>query len=223
QGATNSMRSKEEAHDYRYFPDPDLVKVVVDEDWIAKIRESLPELPVEKRERFIREYQIPAYDAGVLTADKALALYYEDVVRLCGKPKQASNWVMGDVLRFLNEGKRDIRQCPISARSLADMINLIEEGTISGKMAKDIVEDMYHTGKPPQDIIREKGLVQITDEGELTETIKAIIDAHPVQLADYRGGREKLFGFFVGQVMKATQGKANPQLVNNLLKKMLAP
>ena len=223
QGATNSMRSKEEAHDYRYFPDPDLVKVVVDEDWIAKIRESLPELPVAKRERFIREYQIPAYDAGVLTADKALALYYEDVVRLCGKPKQASNWVMGDVLRFLNEGKRDIRQCPISARSLADMINLIEEGTISGKMAKDIVEDMYHTGKPPQDIIREKGLVQITDEGELTETIKAIIDAHPVQLADYRGGREKLFGFFVGQVMKATQGKANPQLVNNLLKKMLAP
>jgi aspartyl-tRNA(Asn)/glutamyl-tRNA(Gln) amidotransferase subunit B len=223
QGATNSMRSKEEAHDYRYFPDPDLVKVVVDEDWIAKIRESLPELPVAKRERFIREYQIPAYDAGVLTADKALALYYEDVVRLCGKPKQASNWVMGDVLRFLNEEKRDIRQCPISAGSLADMINLIEEGTISGKMAKDIVEDMYHTGKPPQDIIREKGLVQITDEGELTETIKAIIDAHPAQLSDYRGGREKLFGFFVGQVMKSTQGKANPQLVNNLLKKMLAP
>ncbi len=223
QGATNSMRSKEEAHDYRYFPDPDLVKVVVDEDWIAKIRESLPELPVEKRERFIKEYQIPAYDAGVLTADKALALYYEDVVRLCGKPKQASNWVMGDVLRFLNEEKRDIRQCPISAGSLADMINLIEEGTISGKMAKEIIEDMYKTGKPPQDIIREKGLVQITDEGELTKTITAIIDAHPGQLADYRGGREKLFGFFVGQVMKATQGKANPQLVNNLLKKMLAP
>ena len=223
QGATNSMRSKEEAHDYRYFPDPDLVKVVVDEDWIAKIRESLPELPVAKRERFIKEYQIPAYDAGVLTADKALALYYEDVVRLCGKPKQASNWVMGDVLRFLNEEKRDIRQCPISAGSLADMINLIEEGTISGKMAKEIIEDMYKTGKPPQDIIREKGLVQITDEGELTKTIAAIIDAHPGQLADYRGGREKLFGFFVGQVMKATQGKANPQLVNNLLKKMLAP
>lgn len=223
QGATNSMRSKEEAHDYRYFPDPDLVKVVVDEDWIAKIRESLPELPVEKRERFIKEYQIPAYDAGVLTADKALALYYEDVVRLCGKSKQASNWVMGDVLRFLNEEKRDIRQCPISAGSLADMINLIEEGTISGKMAKEIIEDMYKTGKPPQDIIREKGLVQITDEGELTKTITAIIDAHPGQLADYRGGREKLFGFFVGQVMKATQGKANPQLVNNLLKKMLAP
>ena len=223
QGVTNSMRSKEEAHDYRYFPDPDLVKIIVDDEWISKIREALPELPTAKRERFIKEYQIPAYDAGVLTADKALALYYEDVVRLCGKPKQASNWVMGDVLRFLNEEKRDIRQCPITAGSLAEMINLIEEGTISGKMAKDIIGDMYQTGRPPQDIIREKGLVQITDEGELTKTIAAIIDAHPGQLADYRGGKEKLFGFFVGQVMKATQGKANPQLVNGLLKKMLAP
>ncbi len=223
QGVTNSMRSKEEAHDYRYFPDPDLVKIIVDDEWISKIREALPELPTAKRERFIKEYQIPAYDAGVLTADKALALYYEDVVRLCNKPKQASNWVMGDVLRFLNEEKRDIRQCPITAGSLAEMINLIEEGTISGKMAKDIIGDMYQTGRPPQDIIREKGLVQITDEGELTKTIAAIIDAHPGQLADYRGGKEKLFGFFVGQVMKATQGKANPQLVNSLLKKMLAP
>ena len=222
QGATNPMRSKEEAHDYRYFPDPDLVPVMVDEAWMAKIREELPELPQAKRERFMKEYQIPAYDAGVLTADKALALYYEDVVKLCGKPKQASNWVMGDVLRFLNEEKRDIRQCPITAKSLADMISLIEEGAISGKMAKDVIDDMYKTGKPPQDIIKEKGLVQITDEGELVKTITAIIEANPKQLADYRGGKEKLFGFFVGQVMKATQGKANPQLVNDLLKKMLA-
>ncbi|PKN04588.1 MAG: Asp-tRNA(Asn)/Glu-tRNA(Gln) amidotransferase GatCAB subunit B, partial [Deltaproteobacteria bacterium HGW-Deltaproteobacteria-9] len=175
QGVTNSMRSKEEAHDYRYFPDPDLVKIIVDDEWISKIREALPELPTAKRERFIKEYQIPAYDAGVLTADKALALYYEDVVRLCNKPKQASNWVMGDVLRFLNEEKRDIRQCPITAGSLAEMINLIEEGTISGKMAKDIIGDMYQTGRAPQDIIREKGLVQITDESELAKTIAAII------------------------------------------------
>jgi aspartyl-tRNA(Asn)/glutamyl-tRNA(Gln) amidotransferase subunit B len=222
QGVTNSMRSKEEAHDYRYFPDPDLVPVTVDEAWIARIREELPELPQAKRERFIKEYQIPAYDAGVLTADKALALYYEDVVKLCGKPKQASNWVMGDVLRFLNEEKRDIRQCPITAKSLADMIRLIDEGAISGKMAKDVIDDMYKTGKSPQDIIKEKGLVQITDEGELIKTITAIIEANPNQLKDYRGGKEKLFGFFVGQTMKATQGKANPQLVNDLLKKMLA-
>ena len=222
QGVTTSMRSKEEAHDYRYFPDPDLVPVLVDEAWIAGIREELPELPQVKRERFVKEYQIPAYDAGVLTADKALALYYEDVVKLCGKPKQVSNWVMGDVLRFLNEDKRDIRQCPITAQSLADMIQLIEEGAISGKMAKDVIDEMYKTGKPPQEIIKEKGLAQITDEGELVKTITAIIEANPNQLKDYRGGKEKLFGFFVGQVMKATQGKANPQLVNDLLKKMLA-
>ncbi|MFA5286248.1 MAG: Asp-tRNA(Asn)/Glu-tRNA(Gln) amidotransferase subunit GatB [Smithellaceae bacterium] len=222
QGATNPMRSKEEAHDYRYFPDPDLVPVMVDEAWVSQIRLGMPELPQAKRERFINEYQIPAYDAGVLTADKALAEYYEEVVKLCGKPKMVSNWVMGDVLKFLNEDKRGIRECPISARSLADMIILIEEGTISGKIAKEVITDMYETGKTPQDIIKEKSLVQITDEGELVKTVTAIIAANPKQLADYRGGKEKLFGFFVGQVMKATQGKANPQLVNDLLKKMLA-
>jgi aspartyl-tRNA(Asn)/glutamyl-tRNA(Gln) amidotransferase subunit B len=222
QGATNSMRSKEEAHDYRYFPDPDLVPILVDDTWIEEIKKDLPELPLNKRERFVKDYQIPAYDAGVLTADKALALYYEEVVKLCGKPKVASNWLMGDVMKFLNEDKLDIRQCPIKAQSLADMIRLIEEGAISGKMAKEIVEDMYKTGKSPQTIIDEKGLVQITDEGELVKTITSIIEANPGQLKDYRGGKEKLFGFFVGQVMKATQGKANPQLVNELLKKMLA-
>jgi aspartyl-tRNA(Asn)/glutamyl-tRNA(Gln) amidotransferase subunit B len=222
QGATNPMRSKEEAHDYRYFPEPDLVPILIDEAWVEKIRKELPELPSAKRERFIKEYNIPAYDAGVLTADKALAGYYEEVVKLCDKPKQASNWVMGDVLRFLNEEKRDIRNCPITPQALAELINLIEDGTISGKMAKDIVEEMYKTGKPPQAIIAEKGMVQITDEAALAKTIQSIIDAHPQQLKDYRGGKEKLFGFFVGQAMKATSGKANPQLVNNLLKKMLA-
>ena len=222
QGATNPMRSKEEAHDYRYFPDPDLVPILIDDAWVEKIRKELPELPLAKRERFIKDYQIPAYDAGVLTADKALANYYEEVVRLCVKPKAASNWVMGDVLRFLNEEKRDIRNCPISPASLAEMISLIDEGTISGKMAKDIVEEMYKSGKPPEVIVEEKGMVQITDEGELIKTITAIIEVNPNQLKDYRGGKEKLFGFFVGQVMKATQGKANPQLVNDLLKKMLA-
>ncbi len=222
QGSTTSMRSKEEAHDYRYFPDPDLVPVLVDKAWVEKIRKQIPELPQAKRERFVNDYQIPAYDAGVLTADKALADYYEEVVRLCAKPKAASNWVMGDVLRFLNEEKREIKSCPITAAALAEMISLIEEGTISGKMAKDIVEEMYKTGKQPKKIIEEKGLVQITDEGELIKTISSIMEANPQQLKDYRGGKEKLFGFFVGQVMKATQGKANPQLVNDLLKKILA-
>ena len=221
-GTSISMRSKEEAHDYRYFPDPDLVPIMVDDAWVEKMRRELPELPTAKRERFIKDYSIPEYDAGVLTADKALAQYYEDVVKLCEKPKQASNWVMGDVLRFLNEDKLDIRKCPITAGALADMIKLIETGTISGKMAKEILPEMYKAGKPPQKIIEEKGLVQITDEGELAKTISAIITANPDQLADYRSGKEKLFGFFVGQIMKATQGKANPQMVNDLLKKMLA-
>jgi aspartyl-tRNA(Asn)/glutamyl-tRNA(Gln) amidotransferase subunit B len=222
QGISIPMRSKEEAHDYRYFPDPDLVPILVDDAWVDEMRRELPEMPAAKRERFIKDYSIPEYDAGVLTADKALAQYFEDVVKLCDKPKQASNWVMGDVLRFLNEDKLDIRKCPITADALANMITLIEEGTISGKMAKEILPEMYKTGFQPQKIIEAKGMVQITDEGELTKTITAIIDANPSQLTDYRGGKEKLFGFFVGQVMKVTQGKANPQMVNDLLKKMLA-
>jgi aspartyl-tRNA(Asn)/glutamyl-tRNA(Gln) amidotransferase subunit B len=221
QGVTQSMRGKEEAHDYRYFPDPDLVPIVIDNEWIEEVKKSLPELPLEKRERFVRDYQIPPYDAGVLTSSRALADYFEEVARLSGKPKIASNWVMGDVLRFLNEDKRDIKECPILPRDLAEMILIIEDGTISGKMAKDIIMEMYRTGKPPKTIIEEKGMVQITDEDALKKTIAEVIAANPAQLEQYRAGKEKLFGYFVGQVMKATQGKANPQLINELLKKML--
>ncbi len=221
QGVTLSMRSKEEAHDYRYFPDPDLVAIRVDEAWVREVEGTLPELPLEKRERFIREYEIPPYDAGVLTTSKALAEYYEDVVKVCRKPKLAANWVMGDLLRFINEDKGDIRNCPMSAASLGDMINLIKEGTISGKMAKDLILEMYQTGKPPRAIIEEKGLIQITDEDALAGTIDDVIRANPNQLAQYRSGKDKLFGYFVGQVMKMTQGKANPQLINELLKKKL--
>jgi aspartyl-tRNA(Asn)/glutamyl-tRNA(Gln) amidotransferase subunit B len=221
-GVSHSMRSKEEAHDYRYFPDPDLVPVVIDAAWIETLRRDLPELPLAKRERFVRDYQIPAYDAGVLTASRALADYYEEVVRLSGEPKIAGNWVMGDVLRFLNEEKRDIRDCPIKPSALAGMIKLIQAGTISGKMAKEVVEQMYLSGKSPEAIIAERGLVQITDEGALAETVAEVIAKNPGQVAQYRSGKEKVFGFFVGQVMKATQGKANPQLINDLLKKMLA-
>jgi len=221
QGVTQSMRGKEEAHDYRYFPDPDLVPIVIDNEWIEAVKKSLPELPLEKRERFVRDYQIPPYDAGVLTSSRALADYFEEVARLSGKPKIASNWVMGDILRFLNEDKRDIKECPILPRSLAEMILIIEDGTISGKMAKDVFVEMYRTGKPPKTIIEEKGMVQITDEDALKKTIAEVIAANPTQLEQYRAGKEKLFGYFVGQVMKATEGKANPQLINELLKKML--
>ncbi len=222
QGVTQSMRGKEEAHDYRYFPDPDLVPIVIDQAWIEDVKSSLTELPLEKRERFIRDYQIPPYDAGVLTSSRALADYFEEVAKLSGKPKIAGNWVMGDVLRFLNEEKRDIRECPVPPRALAEMIQLIEDGTISGKMAKDIIVEMYRTGRPPKMIIEEKGIVQITDEDALAKIIAEVIAANPAQLEQYRGGKEKLFGYFVGQVMKVTQGKANPQLINELLKKMLA-
>jgi aspartyl-tRNA(Asn)/glutamyl-tRNA(Gln) amidotransferase subunit B len=222
QGVTHSMRGKEEAHDYRYFPDPDLVPIVIGDTWIKEVEKSLPELPLEKRERFVRDYQIPVYDAGVLTSSRALADYFEEVARLSGKPKVASNWVMGDILRFLNEEKRDIKDCPVLPGSLSELISLIEEGAISGKMAKDVIEDMYKTGKGPKEIIEEKGLVQITDEEALKKVIEEVLSANPVQIEQYRGGKEKVFGFFVGQVMKVTKGKANPALVNELLKKMLA-
>ena len=221
-GVTHSMRGKEEAHDYRYFPDPDLVWVAIGPEWVEAIRQGQPELPLEKRERFIRDYQIPAYDAGVLTQSRALADYYEEVVRLTDRPKIASNWIMGDILRFMNEEKQDITACKITPQALADLIRLIDGGTISGKIAKEVFEQMYKTGKPAAAIIAENGLVQITDEGALVQAITDVIAANPKQLEQYRGGRDKVFGFFVGQVMKATQGKANPQMINDLLKKMLA-
>ena len=223
QGVTHSMRGKEDAHDYRYFPDPDLVALVVGEGWIAQIESGLPELPLEKRERFITAYQLSPYDAGVLTASRALADYFEETACLSCQPKLAANWVMGDLLRFLNEDKRDIKDSPVTPAALADMIKLIEAGTISGKMAKEIIEEMYKSGQPPEAVIAAKGLVQITNEDLITSLIVEIMAANPDQLAQYRGGKDKLFGFFVGQVMKATQGKANPKLINELLKKMLAP
>ncbi|MCF8054174.1 MAG: Asp-tRNA(Asn)/Glu-tRNA(Gln) amidotransferase subunit GatB [Deltaproteobacteria bacterium] len=221
-GVSNSMRGKEEAHDYRYFPDPDLLPVIVNDDWIARMRESLPELPAAKRARFIADYEIPAYDAGVLTADKRLSFYYEEVVRLSGKPKQASNWVMGEVLRLLNEDKKDISACAVSPAGLAMLLELIEKGTISGKMAKDVIVEMYVAGAMPDEIIATKGLSQISDESAIIATITDIIAKNPEQLEQFRAGKDKLFGFFVGQAMKATGGKANPALLNDLLKKMLA-
>ncbi|OPY11981.1 MAG: Aspartyl/glutamyl-tRNA(Asn/Gln) amidotransferase subunit B [Syntrophus sp. PtaU1.Bin005] len=222
QGVTHSMRSKEEAHDYRYFPDPDLVPIRIYAEWVETVFKEQPELPLEKRERFVREYGIPPYDAGVLSSSRRLADYYEETARHSGNPKAASNWVMGDLLRFLNEEKRDIRDCPISSTALAEMIRMIDQGTISGKMAKEIIEVMYQTGKTAPAIVEEKGMVQITDESSLAAVIAGILEANPGQLAQYRSGKDKLFGYFVGQVMKATQGKANPQVINDLLKKMLA-
>jgi aspartyl-tRNA(Asn)/glutamyl-tRNA(Gln) amidotransferase subunit B len=221
QGITISMRGKEEAHDYRYFPDPDLVPLRVEEKWVEEIRKSLPELPDEKKERFVRQYQIPEYDAEILTSTKALSAYYEETVSLFHEPKIVSNWVMGDLLRELKRDEREIDQCPVTPQHLAEMLSMTKTQTISGKIAKDVFEEMYRTGERPGKIVRDKGWIQILDEGEIEKAVEKAMGSNPKQVEDYRKGKEKLFGFFVGEVMKQTQGKANPKLVNDLLKKKL--
>lgn len=220
-GITISMRSKEEAHDYRYFPDPDLVPIEIDNKWIEDIRTTLPELPDAKRERFVKEYGLPEYDAEVLTTSKAIAGYFEDCIKLYAQPKVISNWVMGEVLRVLKDENLEIEKFPITPEMLTGMLKLIDNGTISGKIAKTVFEEMYKTKKSPEDIVKEKGLVQITDESAVIKVIDEVIAENPKEVADYKGGKDKLITFFVGQVMKKSKGKANPQIVNKLLKERL--
>ena len=221
-GETRSMRSKEEANDYRYFPDPDLLPVEIDGAYVEAVRGTLPELPDQKAARFAGEHGLSAYDAQVLTASRELAAYYETVVReLGGEPKLAANWVAGDLAAFLNRDGLEIGASPVGADALAGLLRRIRDNTISGKIAKDVFEAMW-TGHAAADaIIEARGLRQITDDGPIEQAIDAVMAANPGQLADYRGGKDKLFGFFVGQVMKATQGKANPARLNELLKKKL--
>jgi aspartyl-tRNA(Asn)/glutamyl-tRNA(Gln) amidotransferase subunit B len=220
-GVTISMRSKEEAHDYRYFPEPDLVPLEIDQAWIDKIAAGLPELPAAKRERFIKEYEIPEYDAVILTSSQALAGFYEKTVKAYPKPKVISNWVMGDLLRELKNENKEIEEASIRPEQLAAMLKLIDSGVISGKIAKTVFEEMYRTGADPEKIIQEKGLTQVSDESALERVIEEVIQANPKELEGYRAGKEKLMGFFVGQVMKLSGGKANPGKVNELLKKKL--
>jgi aspartyl-tRNA(Asn)/glutamyl-tRNA(Gln) amidotransferase subunit B len=215
------MRGKEEAHDYRYFPDPDLVPMVIDPDWVESVRSSLPELPEAKKERFLRDYGIPEYDAEVLTTSKPLANYYEACLQIYNKPKAVSNWIMSELLRELKRDEREIEDCPVSAPHLAEMLRMIDDGIISGKIAKSVFEEMYRSGKRAEEIVKEKGWVQVTDFAEIERIVEQVLSANPKEVEAYRKGKEKLFGFFVGQVMKATQGKASPQLVNDLLKKKL--
>jgi len=222
QGVTSSMRGKEEAHDYRYFPDPDLVPMITDQEWVERLRASLPELPEAKKERFLRDYQIPEYDAEVLTTSKSLANYFEACLRSYPKPKIVSNWIMSELLRELKRDEREIEECPVPASFLSEMLKMIEDGIISGKIAKSVFEEMYRTGKRAEEIVREKGWVQVTDSEEIEKVIEQVLSANPKEVEAYRKGKDKLFGFFVGQVMKATQGKASPQRVNDLLKKKLA-
>jgi aspartyl-tRNA(Asn)/glutamyl-tRNA(Gln) amidotransferase subunit B len=222
---TRPMRSKESAHDYRYFPEPDLLPLIVSSSWVEEVRAAMPELPDARRARFVEQYRLPEYDAEVLTARKDVADYYEAAVREHDNAKAISNWVMGDVLRVIKENRVDaalkILDWPVAAERLAEMIRLIDEGAISGKIAKTVFEEMVGTGKRASEIVAEKGLTQISDDAPIITAIDAVLASNQAKVTEYRGGKDKLFGFFVGQVMKATQGKANPQKLNDLLKAKL--
>jgi aspartyl-tRNA(Asn)/glutamyl-tRNA(Gln) amidotransferase subunit B len=219
---TTSMRGKEEAHDYRYFPDPDLLPLVIDSEWIQSIKKSLPELPDQKKKRFMEQFDLPAYDAGLLTSDRELADYFEACVRRFPQPKPVSNWVMGSLLGLLNAQGKSIAESPVSPENLANLLALIEDGVISGKIAKTVFDDMAQTGKPAKQIVEEKGLIQITDTAAIDDVVVKIISNNPKEVAAYQNGKTKLLGFFVGQVMRETRGKANPKLVNEILKRKLA-
>lgn len=216
-GRTSVMRAKETASDYRYFPDPDLVPVILNDEMIDEIRKELPELPAARKQRFIEEYGLPPYDAGVLTSSRDLADYYEECVRGYHDPKKVSNWVMVEFLRLLNTNNLDIKESKLTPSHLIEMLKMMDEGTISGKIAKTVFEEMFDSGKRAARIVEEKGLLQISDEDELAAIIDELIAAHPEVVEDYRKGKKKALGFFVGQVMKQTRGKANPQIVNKLL------
>jgi len=221
-GETRSMRSKEEANDYRYFPDPDLLPLKVEAALIEAVRATLPELPDQKAQRFCSEYGLSPYDAGVLTASRELAAYYEDVVRAApSDPKLAANWVMGDLAAALNKGGIEVSSGKLPAARLAELLKRIADGTISGKIAKEVFEVMWSEGVAADAVIESKGLRQITDSAAILRAIEEVMARSPAQLAEYRAGKDKLFGFFVGQVMKATGGKANPAQLNELLRSKL--
>ena len=221
QQATFSMRSKEEADDYRYFPDPDLVPVVVDQEWVQRVRESLPELPDAARQRLMEQYELPAYDAGVLTMTRDTLDFFDECIRHYDDAKVVSNWIMGEMSRLLNQHNLEISASQVSPSALVRMLRLIDEGTISGKMAKTVFEEMFTTGKEPDVIVKEKGMTQISDESALEPLVVQVLEANPEVVEDYRGGKTKALGFLVGQVMKATRGQANPKLVNQILKRHL--
>jgi aspartyl-tRNA(Asn)/glutamyl-tRNA(Gln) amidotransferase subunit B len=220
-GVTVTMRGKEEAHDYRYFPDPDLVPVEIDNAWMDSVKAELPELPDAKCARFEEQYGLSGYDAGVLTASKSLADYFEKCVALFPSPKIVSNWVMVELFRLLKQGDQEIDACPIPPAGLAELLKLIDNGTISGKIAKDILEQAYDSKKSPKEIVEEQGVAQVSDESTLSAVVKQVVEAHPKEVEKCKAGKTKILGFLVGQVMKETKGQANPKKVNDLLRKAL--
>jgi aspartyl-tRNA(Asn)/glutamyl-tRNA(Gln) amidotransferase subunit B len=217
QGKTVSMRSKEEAHDYRYFPDPDLIKLYIDDEWKARIRGSIPELPDARQARYVEQYGLTAYDAGVLTASKPMADFFEESLAFTKDAKTVANWIMGDLLGYLNAGGLELSDVKITGQGLGEMIGLMEKGTISGKIAKTVFKGMLDSGKSAQQIVQEQGLVQISDEGAIMAIVDQVIANNPQSVADFHAGKEKAIGFLVGQVMKESKGKANPGLANKLI------
>jgi len=221
-GKTFSMRSKEEAHDYRYFPDPDLIPVRITKEYIEEIRKSLPELPDEKAERYTKEYKLTDYDAEVLIADKDRAKYFEEALTQYPKsPKAVANWIINELLGKLNEAGISIQDCPVKPKHIAELLELIDKGDISTKIAKEVFEEVFKSSKSPKQIVEEKGLKQVSDEGEIKKIIEDILAKFPKEVEKYKAGNKKIMGFFVGQVMKATKGKANPKLVNKILSEIL--
>ncbi|MBT3311238.1 MAG: Asp-tRNA(Asn)/Glu-tRNA(Gln) amidotransferase subunit GatB [Desulfobacteraceae bacterium] len=220
-GRSTSMRSKEEAHDYRYFPDPDLLPLEIDDIWIDKIKELLPELPDMKKERFINEYDLPSYDALFLTASRELADYFEDCVKEVARPKLVSNWIMGALSALLNSEGKTIEESPVSSKGLADLLKLVEGDVINDKTAKTVFEEMAKTGKPAKEIVEEKGLLQVTDTSAIDDIVSGVLSRCPDEVEAYKNGKTKLMGFFVGQVMKESRGKANPKIVNEILRNKL--
>lgn len=214
---TISMRSKEEAHDYRYFPDPDLVRMQISEEWIEAVRATIPELPDARQARYVNEYGLPQSDAGVITMSKDTADFFDETVKTGADPKAAANWLMVELLGYLNAGNLTLADVKITPHGLGEMIKLIENGTISSKIAKTVFKEMVETGKEPKQIVEEKGLVQISDEGALLAIVQEVVNNNPQAVADYKAGNDKAVAFFVGQVMKQTRGKANPPMVNKLL------
>ncbi|CAH1205071.1 Aspartyl/glutamyl-tRNA(Asn/Gln) amidotransferase subunit B [Paenibacillus plantiphilus] len=217
QGKTFTMRSKEEAHDYRYFPDPDLVRIYIDEEWKVRVQASIPELPDARKARYTAELGLSSYDAEVITSSKKLADFFEESLGFTKDAKSVANWIMGDLLGYLNAGNLELADVKITGQGLGEMIGLMEKGTISSKIAKTVFKEMLESGKGPQQIVEEQGLVQISDEGAIAGIVDSIVTANPQSVEDFKAGKEKAIGFLVGQVMKETKGKANPALVNKLL------
>ena len=210
------MRDKENSQDYRYFPEPDLAIINISDEMIENIKKTLPEMPESRRERYIKEYKLPEYDSNILTSSKHLSDLFEKATAQCNNPKAVSNWIMTDITRILNEKEQEPSDIPFTAKELGELVILIDKGTISSKIAKQVLEELFENPRNPEDIIKEKGWIQISDEGAIKEVVQKILEANPASIADFKAGRDRALGYLVGQAMKETKGKANPQMLNKM-------